>query len=122
MTGHESRHALERKYAGNDHNYSTPDMAMETNPTLAVGCRESGYGFELAAVGGKLSFGISYFCSELQNAMLDEIKTSFNTGKAPALDKEQLARFAHFSREPNSEMAFDYDFGGQGRYQGRYFT
>jgi hypothetical protein len=111
LLGNEMRRALERKYAGNDHNYSTSDMATEKkNPAFAVESRD---GFELAAVGRKFSYNITSL-EEEQNEMLDEIKTSFIAGKAPALDAAQLMRIG-FLKAELSELDFDYDFKARER-------
>ena len=111
LLGNEMRRALERKYAGNDHNYSTSDVATEKkNPAFAVESRD---GFELAAVGRKLSYNITPF-EEVQIEMLDEIKTSFIAGKAPALDAAQLMRIGYLKAEL-SEMDFDFDFKARER-------
>ena len=106
LIGNEARRALERKYAGNNHNYSTPDKAAEINPAFATGCRDT---FHLSAVGKKLSFRTEPL-RLTQNALLDEIETSFNQGQAPALRRDQLLRFGHIFSEPMSELDFEYDW------------
>ena len=115
LSGHEMRHALERRHAGNDFNFSTPEAAAETNPDVVTGHRESGHVFEVAAVGGKYSFDAVFMRTE-QELMLNQIEASFRGEIAPALDEANRRRFSIFELEPNFEMPFEFDFESDGRY------
>jgi len=102
LVGHESRHALERMDAG-DFNFSTPDKAAQI-PSLDVGFRESGLGFELKAIGDKYKFTIH---DDLVDDLISAIESGIIAGRRPALLPEDLVRFKFLKDSWNTEMPYD---------------
>jgi hypothetical protein len=109
LNGHERRHAILRKWCGNDFNFSSP-----TKPELVGYAKiselkhnnESGLWFELTAIGEKFRFDKEN--RKLTEALMQAILDGVNAGKVPALDAAQLEKFQMLEVEHNKESAFDY--------------
>ena len=103
LFGHESRHVVFIMANGGDLNFSAPENAEMATPSLATPNRESGYWFELRAIGGKFRYPNA--AEELSTAVEDGLRA----GRVPALTEAQVVRYSIFCTDPNVELAFDYE-------------
>ena len=107
LAGHEIRHALERKAAGDDHNFSTPTKTTQ-DPQSPSDHRESGLGFELTAIGGKYDFSFNNENTRRRvYNLISAIEDGIGKRRMPALTTEDKAMFADLEKQYNEEMAFD---------------
>ena len=111
LAGHEKRHAVLRKWFGNDINFSSPtksDLIQHDEISEARGNRESGLWFELNAIGDKYTFMKSEFTDDMTRELLITIKESWQRGRVPALNEEQVLKFWRLRADHNQEVAFEY--------------
>ena len=112
LAGHETRHAVLRKWLGNDVNFSSPTkphLTSHPNVSASKGNRESGLWFELCAIGEKFTYSKNDVSTvELAGELMKAILEGWRAGRAPALNEEQVRGFWDLLAPHNQEAAFEY--------------
>ena len=106
LLGHEMRHVILRMVFGGDLNFSSPEKPNLACPSLPTHFHESGYWFEITAVGEKFRFSRKY---DQINELINSIEKGFDERRVPALSPEQVLQFSVCIQTPNEQMAIDYD-------------